>query len=55
MPENQLYPPEGLRPPVPLDPAALREAAETGAILEGTALRCGADRASVSPWAGSGP
>lgn len=44
MPENQLYPPEGLRPPVPLDPAALREAAETGAILEGTALRCGADR-----------
>lgn len=44
MPENQLYLPEGLRPPLPLDLADAERAAADGTVLEATALRCGADR-----------
>ena len=44
MPENQLYLPEGLRPPAPLNPAALRDALEAGAVLESTVLRCDQNR-----------
>lgn len=40
MPENKLFPPEGLRPPVPLSLAGLREALESGAILEAPVQRC---------------
>ena len=43
MPENKLYPPEGLRPPIPLTLPGLREALETGAILEAPVQRCGVD------------
>lgn len=43
MPENKLYPPEGLRPPVPLTLDRLREALETGAVLEAPVQRCGVD------------
>lgn len=43
MPENQLYPPEGLRPAVPFTLTSLQEAAERGDILEAPAQRCGAD------------
>lgn len=43
MPENHLYPPEGLRPPFSGSLAALREALESGAILEAPVQRCGAD------------
>nr|WP_325201003.1 S1 RNA-binding domain-containing protein [uncultured Oscillibacter sp.] len=43
MPENKLYPPEGLRPPVPLALDRLREALETGDILEAPVQRCGVD------------
>ena len=43
MPENKLYPPEGLRPPVPLTLDRLREALETGEILEAPVQRCGVD------------
>lgn len=43
MPENKLYPPEGLRPPVPLALDRLREALETGEILEAPVQRCGVD------------
>ena len=43
MPENKLYPPEGLRPPVPFTLEHLREAVETGAILEAPVQRCGVD------------
>lgn len=43
MPENKLYPPEGLRPPVPLDLDSLREALEAGTILEAPVQRCGVD------------
>lgn len=45
MPENKLYPPEGLRPPVPLTLDHLREALETGDILEAPVQRCGVDHA----------
>ena len=43
MPENKLYLPEGLRPPVPLALDHLREALETGGILEAPVQRCGVD------------
>ena len=43
MPENKLYLPEGLRPPVPLALGHLREALETGDILEAPVQRCGVD------------
>ena len=43
MPENKLYPPEGLRPPVPLTLERLRETLETGEILEASVQRCGVD------------
>ena len=40
MPENQLYLPEGLRPPALFTPQSLRAALETGAVLEAAAERC---------------
>ena len=40
MPENKLYPPEGLRPPVPLSLSDLKEALESGTILEAPVQRC---------------
>ena len=43
MPENKLYPPEGLRPPVPLTLDRLREALESRDILEAPVQRCGVD------------
>lgn len=43
MPENKLYPPEGLRPPVPLSLSALRESLESEAVLEAPVQRCGVD------------
>ena len=43
MPENLRFPPEGLRPPVPLTPAALQDAAGRDVILEAPPLRCGPD------------
>ena len=43
MPENKLYPPEGLRPPVPLSLDRLREALESGTVLEAPVQRCGVD------------
>ena len=43
MPENNRYPPEGLRPPVSFTLSRLQEAAESGDILEAVAQRCGAD------------
>ena len=43
MPENKLYPPEGLRPPVPLTFDRLRDALESGEILEAPVHRCGVD------------
>ena len=43
MPENKLYPPEGLRPPSGLALSALREAMESGEILEAPVQRCGVD------------
>lgn len=44
LPKNDLYLPEGLRPRPTPDLSALRAARDAGAILEGTVLRCGADR-----------
>lgn len=44
MPIHHLYMPEGLRPPIAYDIAALRAAQDNGTILEGTVLRCGVDR-----------
>ncbi|MCI9331077.1 MAG: S1 RNA-binding domain-containing protein [Oscillibacter sp.] len=43
MPENKLYPPEGLCPPTPLSLDHLREALESGAILEAPVQRCSVD------------
>lgn len=43
MPENKLYPPEGLHPPVPLSLPGLRDALESGAVLEASVQRCGVD------------
>ena len=43
MPENKLYPPEGLRPPLPLTCDRLRDALESGEILEAPVQRCGVD------------
>ena len=42
MPENKLYPPEGLRPPASFTIQSLREALEQGTVLEDTVLRCDA-------------
>ena len=42
MPENKLYPPEGLSAPGPLTLSALRDAQSSGAVLEAAALRCDA-------------
>ena len=42
MPENKLFPPEGLRPPVRLTLPDLREALESGAVLEAPVQRCDA-------------
>lgn len=66
MPENQIYLPEGLRPPAMLSAAAARAAMESGTILESMVLRCDAEHAlhvrigalpgvipreeAVSPW-----
>ena len=40
MPMNRLFPPEGLRPPAAYALQDLRDAMESGAILEGTVQRC---------------
>lgn len=40
MPENNLFPPEGLRPPAVYTLSDLKAAAESGEILEGTVQRC---------------
>lgn len=40
MPENKLFPPEGLRPPAVCTIDSLREAAGSGEILEAIPLRC---------------
>ncbi|MDD3347550.1 S1 RNA-binding domain-containing protein [Oscillibacter sp.] len=40
MPLNQLFPPEGLRPPNTYALSDLKEALEQGSILEGTVQRC---------------
>lgn len=40
MPENNLFPPEGLRPPTVYTLSDLKAAAESGDILEGTVQRC---------------
>ena len=45
MPENKLYPPEGLRPPAAIGLPALQEALESGAVLEAPVQRCGVDHA----------
>lgn len=42
MPENKPFLPEGLRPPVPFSLSGLREAMESGAILEAPVQRCDA-------------
>ena len=44
LPKNRFYPPEGLRPQVTYDMTTLRNARDNGTILEGTVLRCSADR-----------
>lgn len=43
MPENHLYLPEGLRPQAAYTLAALKDARDTGAILEDAVLRCDTD------------
>lgn len=40
MPENNLFPPEGLHPPTVYTLSDLKAAAESGEILEGTVQRC---------------
>ena len=40
MPENKLFLPEGLRPPIRLTLDRLREALESGAVLEAPVQRC---------------
>ena len=66
MPENKLFPPEGLRPPAEFTMVSLKEAAERHQILEAVAHRCGPDHTlhfsldgiagemprskAVSPW-----
>jgi small subunit ribosomal protein S1 len=42
MPENRIYLPEGLRPQASVSLSELRAAAQSGAVLEGTAVRCDA-------------
>lgn len=44
LPNNHIYLPEGLQPPIAYDLTALRTARDNGTILEGNVLRCGADR-----------
>ncbi len=44
LPKNRSYLPEGLRTPTTYDMATLRTAKDNGTILEGTVLRCSADR-----------
>ena len=44
MPENLFFPPEGLRPPSDCSLSALRDAVESGDILEAAVSRCGTDR-----------
>lgn len=43
MPENKLFPPEGLRPPSDCSLSNLKAAAENGEVLEAIACRCGTD------------
>ena len=43
MPENHLYPPEGLRPQSPFSLSTLKDAMEQSKILEGTVLCCDAN------------
>ena len=43
MPENKAFPPEGLRPSVVCTMQSLKQAAESGEILEALALRCDVD------------
>ena len=40
MPENKAFPPEGLRPSIVCTMQSLKQAAESGEILEAVALRC---------------
>lgn len=40
MPENNLFPPEGLRPPTVYSLSDLRDAQENGTILESPVQRC---------------
>ena len=44
MPENLFFPPEGLRPASDCSLSALRDAVESGDILEAAVSRCGTDR-----------
>lgn len=43
MPENRMFLPEGLRPPGSFSLSSLRDAMESGAVLEAPVLRCGSD------------
>ena len=43
MPENKAFPPEGLRPSIVCTMQSLKQAAESGEILEALALRCDVD------------
>ena len=52
MPINHSYPPEGLRPPVSCTLSELRDAMESGAILEGTVQRCDTAHALHIPLGG---
>lgn len=45
MPENKLFPPEGLRPPAVHTIQSLKNAAESGEILEAVAQRCDVNQA----------
>ena len=44
MPKNQLFPPEGVSPAICPTLSQLREALDTGAVLEGLVQRCDADQ-----------
>ena len=44
LPINNLYLPEGFRPPAAYDITAVRSAQDNGTILEGAVLRCSVDR-----------
>jgi small subunit ribosomal protein S1 len=43
MPENHLFPPEGLRPPVPFSLFVLQDAVQSGETFEAVAQRCDTD------------